>query len=248
MRENREIPSLAHLVDHGLGRSGNTMAVRLRCTRVGSRTLRSTCEPAEQGHGCGRGCGGGGGKGAAKGNTASKTHPGLSAGPVRPMRWVVCGRWQQRDKGARFTALLHHVDAVSASAGLLGDQPEGRAGGGRGDVGRAMGGTWRRISRICMLGCSRGVTGPSRVRRAYIPKADGRHAAVGDRVAGGQDRSAGRRRGAQRRLRGGLPGLLVWVPAGARPHDALDALAVGIRAEAGELGARCGHPQLFRPT
>ena len=30
MRENREIPSLAHPVDHRVGRSGNAEAVRLR--------------------------------------------------------------------------------------------------------------------------------------------------------------------------------------------------------------------------
>ena len=33
---------------------------------------------------------------------------------------------------------------------------------------------------------------------------------------------------------------------GRGPHDALDALAVGIETEEGELGARRGHPRLFR--
>ena len=62
----------------------------------------------------------------------------------------------------------------------------------------------------------RGATGRGRRGRAYIPKADGRLRPLGHRRAGGQDRPAGRRRGAERHLRGGLPGLLLRVPAGAQ--------------------------------
>jgi hypothetical protein len=42
------------------------------------------------------------------------------------------------------------------------------------------------------------------------------------------DRPAGRRRGAQRHLRGGLPGSSYGFRPGCSPHHALDALAVGI--------------------
>ncbi len=48
-------------------------------------------------------------------------------------------RAAQKDKDVRFTALLHHVGCRSSAGGVLGDWPEGRAGGGRRDVG----GLWR---------------------------------------------------------------------------------------------------------
>ena len=38
-RENREVPPLARLVGHQVGRSGKTEVIRLRCTRVGSQTV-----------------------------------------------------------------------------------------------------------------------------------------------------------------------------------------------------------------
>ena len=65
----------------------------------------------------------------AKGNTASETRPGRSAGPGVSSE---LGRVRQvavRDKGARFTALLHHVTLERLSAGLSGHQPEGRGRG-----------------------------------------------------------------------------------------------------------------------
>jgi hypothetical protein len=38
-RENREVPPLARLGGHRVGRSGKTEVIRLRCTRVGSQTV-----------------------------------------------------------------------------------------------------------------------------------------------------------------------------------------------------------------
>ena len=74
-----------------------------------SDRLRSTCEPAEQGRGSGwrrRGR-----KGSrAKGNTASKTRPGRSAGPGASSALDRVREVARRDKEARFTALLHHVE------------------------------------------------------------------------------------------------------------------------------------------
>ena len=55
------------------------------------------------------------------------------------------------------------------------------------------------------------------VRRAYIPKADGRPAAARRSRAGRQNRPARRRRGAERDLRIGLPRVLVRISAAAQP-------------------------------
>jgi hypothetical protein len=49
-------------------------------------------------------------RGLAKGNTASKTRPGLRAGQGVSSALDRVRRAAQKDKEARFTALLHHVD------------------------------------------------------------------------------------------------------------------------------------------
>jgi RNA-directed DNA polymerase len=48
-------------------------------------------------------------RGPAKGNTASKTHPGHSAGSDASSALGRVREVARRDKDARFTALLHHV-------------------------------------------------------------------------------------------------------------------------------------------
>src|SRR5947209_4283705 len=48
-------------------------------------------------------------RGRAKGNAASKTRPGLSAGPVALSALDRVREVARKDKEARFTALLHHV-------------------------------------------------------------------------------------------------------------------------------------------
>src|SRR5712671_6579850 len=49
-------------------------------------------------------------RGSAKGNTASKTRPGHRAGSGAPNALDRVREVARRDKEARFTALLHHVD------------------------------------------------------------------------------------------------------------------------------------------
>src|SRR6266705_1201533 len=49
-------------------------------------------------------------RGPAKGNTDSTTHPGRSAGRDAPSGLDRVREVARRDKEARFTALLHHVD------------------------------------------------------------------------------------------------------------------------------------------
>ena len=49
-------------------------------------------------------------RGPAEGNTASTTHPGRSAGHCAPSGLDRVREVARKDKEARFTALLHHVD------------------------------------------------------------------------------------------------------------------------------------------
>ncbi len=74
-------------------------------------------------------------RGLAKGSTDRPTRPGRSAGPDVPSGLDRVREVARRDKDARFTALLHQVTVARLRAGLSGDTPPGRAGGGRGDVG-----------------------------------------------------------------------------------------------------------------
>ena len=54
-----------------------------------SESLRSTCEPAEQG----RGCGGGGGKGSEPREARPVKHaPDAVPGQVCQVSWAVCGK------------------------------------------------------------------------------------------------------------------------------------------------------------
>jgi RNA-directed DNA polymerase len=74
-------------------------------------------------------------RGLATGNTASTARSGHSAGLDARSALDRVRQVARRDKGARFTALLHHVSIDRLRAGLLGDSSEGRTRGGWGDVG-----------------------------------------------------------------------------------------------------------------
>src|SRR5215208_8289069 len=75
------------------------------------------------------------GRGLAKGNTDGPTRPGRSAGPGVPSGLDRVREVARRDKEARFTALLHHVDFARLWAACQAIRPNAAAGGGRGDVG-----------------------------------------------------------------------------------------------------------------
>ena len=82
------------------------------------------------------GRGGGGGKGAGQGEhgrqNASRTQSRIRRVTVR---WIVCVKWHEgiRKHGSRRCCTMSTVG--TSAGGVLGDQPEGRSGGGRGDVG-----------------------------------------------------------------------------------------------------------------
>src|SRR4030095_13322033 len=72
------------------------------------------------------------GRRSAEGNTASKTRPGRRAGPGAPSALDRVREVAGRDRQARFTALLHHVDVDRLRAAHPGDPPPAAARGGRG--------------------------------------------------------------------------------------------------------------------
>ena len=72
------------------------------------------------------------GRGRAEGTRPAKRVPDTAAGPGASSVLARVREVARRDKGARFTALRHHVDLTPTPGGLPGDPPEGGAGGGRG--------------------------------------------------------------------------------------------------------------------
>jgi RNA-directed DNA polymerase len=113
------------------------------------------------------------GRGSTKGNTASKTRPGLSAGQDAPSALDRVRQVAVRDKKARFTALLHHVDvdrlrdayrAINPNAAPGVDEVTWAAYGQ--DLEDNLRGLHERLH------AGRYRARPT--RRVYIPKADGR--------------------------------------------------------------------------
>jgi RNA-directed DNA polymerase len=156
------------------------------------------------------------GRGLAEGNADGPARPGHRAGPGVPSGLDRVREVARRDKDARFTALLHHVSLdrlVMAYRDLSPKAAPGVDGVTWEDYGQDLAGNLRDLHDRVHSG--RYQARPS--RRAYISKADGRLRPLG--IAALEDKidPAGRHRGAQRRLRGGLPGLLLRVPARALP-------------------------------
>ena len=112
-------------------------------------------------------------RGLAKGNTASKTRPGHWAGHGALSALDRVRQAARRDKGARFTALLHHVSLerlVMAYWALSPKAAPGVDGVTWEDYGRDLVANLRDLHDRVHSGRYR--ARPS--RRAYIPKADGR--------------------------------------------------------------------------
>src|SRR5271157_4440300 len=117
-------------------------------------------------------------RGLAKGNTASKTRPGHSAGHGALSALDRVRQAARRDKGARFTALLHHVSLerlVMAYWDLSPKASPGVDGVTWEDYGRDLVANLRDLHDRVHSGRYR--ARPS--RRAYIPKADGRQRPLG---------------------------------------------------------------------
>ena len=118
------------------------------------------------------------GRGPAKGNTASKTRPGPRDGVSVSSALDRVRRVAERDKDARFTALLHRVDVDRLRAAYGALRPEAAPG--------VDGVTWEAYGRDLEARLQdlhqrlhRGAYRAKPTRRAYIAKADGRQRPLG---------------------------------------------------------------------
>jgi len=167
------------------------------------------------------------GRGMTKGNTASKTRPGHSAGHDAPSALDRVREVARRDKEARFTALLHHVDVDRLRAAYWAIRPQAAPG--------VDGVTWQAYGQgleanladlHARLHAGRYRASPS--RRVHIPKADGRLRPLG--IATLEDKLL--QRAVVEVLNAvyevDFAGFSYGFRPGRSPHQALDALAVGI--------------------
>ncbi len=167
------------------------------------------------------------GRGPAKGNTASSTHPGRSAGLGVPSGLERVREVARRDKEARFTALLHHVTVDRLRAAYRAIRPQAAPGvdGVRWEAyGQDLEANLQDLHRRLHAGSYR--ARPS--RRSYIPKADGRLRPLG--IATVEDKIL--QRAVVEVLNAVYESDFRGFSYGFRPvrnpHQALDALSVGI--------------------
>jgi RNA-directed DNA polymerase len=167
------------------------------------------------------------GRRLAEGNTDSSTRPGRSAGPGVPSGLDRVREVARRDKEARFTALLHHVDLARLWAAYVAINPKAAPG-----VDRVTWETYGQDLRANLEALLRrvhsGAYRASPSRRVYIPKPDGRQRPLG--IATLEDKIL--QRAVVEVLNAiyeeDFLGFSYGFRPGRSPHDALDALAVGI--------------------
>ncbi len=166
-------------------------------------------------------------RGPAKGNTASKTHPGHSAGPGASSALERVREVARTDKEARFTALLHHVSLSRLRQAYWAIRPQaapGVDGVTWADYGQNLEVNLQDLHTRVQAGRYRAT--PS--RRVYIPKADGRQRPLG--IASLEDKIV--QRAVVEVLNAvyevDFRGFSYGFRPGRGPHHALDALAAGI--------------------
>ena len=168
------------------------------------------------------------GRGSPKGNAISATRPGHGAGVSVPNGLGRVRRAARKDKQVRFTALLHHVDVDRLRAAYWALKPKAAPG--------VDGVTWAEYGlelednlRDLHARVHRGSYRARPSRRVYIPKPDGRQRPLG--IAALEDKLL------QRALvevlnaiyETDFVGFSYGFRPGRSPHNALDALAVGLR-------------------
>jgi RNA-directed DNA polymerase len=157
----------------------------------------------------------------------SKTHAGLSAGRDASSALGRVREVARRDKGARFTALLHHVSLGRLRRAYWAIRPQaapGVDGVTWAEYGQALEANLQDLHERVQAGRYRAK--PS--RRVYIPKADGRQRPLG--IASLEDKIV--QRAVVEVLNAvyevDFRGFSYGFRPGRGPHHALDALAVGI--------------------
>src|SRR5439155_10074443 len=198
----------------------------------------STDEVAEQRRATGRGGDGGKRSGQRKPATAKRA-PDTEPGGRAQCAGAGTASGKTGQEAAVHGAPASQLRHPSSAGGVSRAEARGRAGRGWRDVAalrRGAGGTPPRLVRAAEAGGVPSEAGSSGVHL------EGRRAAAAARCsrAGGQNRSARHRRGAQRHLRDGLPRLLVRVPSGAWSAQRAGCALYGAADEEGELGARRG--------
>ena len=166
-------------------------------------------------------------RGLAKGNTDSPTRPGRSAGSDVSSGLDRVREVARRDKDARFTALLHHVDLNRLRAAYWAIRPQA-APGVDGVTWEAYGPDLEENLQDLHARVHSGAYRASPSRRVYIPKADGRQRPLG--IATLEDKIL--QRAVVEVLNAiyeeDFLGFSYGFRPGRSPHDALDALTVGI--------------------
>jgi group II intron reverse transcriptase/maturase len=166
-------------------------------------------------------------RGLAKGNTAGDTRPGPRAGQGAPSELDRVRDAARRDRNARFTALLHHVDLDRLRVAYRALRPEA-APGVDGVTWEAYGQDLEENLLDLHRRLHRGSYRARPSRRAYIPKADGRQRPLG--IASLEDKIL--QRAVVEVLNAIYETDFLGFSYGFRPrrspHNALDALATGI--------------------
>jgi len=167
------------------------------------------------------------GRGLAKGNTTNLTRPGHSAGQGVSSGLDRVREVARKDKDAKFTALLHHIDLDRLKAAYLAINPKAAPG-----IDKV---TWhsyeenlRQNLEDLLQRVHSGAYRASPSRRVYIPKPDGRQRPLG--IATLEDKIV--QRAVVEVLNAiyeeDFLGFSYGFRPGSSPHHALDALAVGI--------------------
>ena len=166
-------------------------------------------------------------RGLAEGNTDGPTRPGLRAGPGVPSGLDRVREVARRDKDARFTALLHHVGLDRLWAAYVAINPKAAPGVDQ-VTWDAYGQSLRENLEDLLGRVHSGAYRASPSRRVYIPKPDGRQRPLG--IATLEDKIL--QRAVVEVLNAvyeeDFLGFSYGFRPGRSPHDALDALYVGI--------------------